>query len=131
MYCLVFCLVVSVIYCFRPQYDFSMKGIALPLKPAVVPSDIQGIRFFPFPPVTYRALGTINIEQHFSGKGQITPAKIERYAKKLAANLGANAVIITAFGHTSLSTAGPAQGLYVFRGVAARVPEEVKKNNES
>lgn len=131
VYCLVLFVVVTTIYLTRPAYEFSAKGIALPLHPGAEHSDSANIRLFPFPPARYSTLGTVNIEQHFTKNGQITPAQIEQQAKQLAASLGANALIVTAFGHTSLSTPGPAQGLYVFRGIAAKVPDEVKQHNES
>lgn len=114
---------VAVLHRLSPKPDLSPHGIALPAKQTLPPSNAEDVRLFPFPPERYVKVGTVNIEQHFAKAPTKTPQEIENYAKTLAASLGANAVIITTFGHTPADAQGPAAGLYIFRGIAAHIDE--------
>lgn len=119
VYFLTVVLTITAINFFKPTYLNEPHGIVLPAKRIKPASQASTIRLLPFAPAKYQTLGVINIERHFAGQpSEKLSLDVENYARQLAAEVGANTIIVTSFGHTSVSDTGPSSSLYVFKGLA-------------
>ena len=113
-------IVVIAVYLSVPPLKLAPQGIFLPTVPLVPPTSLDQVNFYN--PVTvpyvYKQLGYMNVE--YSSK-EATPegeAKIQQYVKQMAAQGGANAIIVTLFGHTIPGAVKRGVSSYIFRGIA-------------
>lgn len=118
-------LVVAFIYYFSPSADFQPRGLLLPAKKTLKPVEADQVHFLNSVNAPYSVLGTISVEM------QLTPGKQDQdvkvilaKAQKLAASVGANAIIFGTGGylaHPPLSALPLSQVHWVFRGLAIKV----------
>lgn len=115
-------LAIIILLLFVPRQVYRAAGVLLPAKqtqtqPAISPSAVVRMENSP---VTSSLLGYINIERKYPAKGQLAQEQIWALAQKLAAQVGANAVVIKLF-----QVGGLTKGyyIYVFRGEAIYVPD--------
>ncbi|WP_304985114.1 hypothetical protein [Coxiella-like endosymbiont] len=113
-------IVVIAVYLSVPPLKLAPQGIFLPTAPLAVPTSLDQVNFYN--PVTvlyaYKQLGYMNVE--YSSK-EATPegeAQIQQYVKKMAAQGGANGIIVTLFGHTIPGAVKGELSSYIFRGIA-------------
>lgn len=102
-----------------------MHSIVLPLQKlpprATLPTHV---RLYPFEPGMGTPIALINIERHYEEPSQAITQEMEQEAKRLAASIGADAVIIKNFGRTKENKSAFFDSIYVFRGVAMRLHNE-------
>lgn len=123
--------VVLVLYLSAPSVIITPRGIALPMQKAniaastiLVPADQIGLYTKETVPNSYQSLAHINIQYHAK---QESPEKITlliNKARKLAAQVGANAIVVNVLGHVSDKTPN-AQSSYVFRSTAIHTDAKV------
>lgn len=113
--------VVVVLLLLVPSTRYTPHGIVLPAKAAPnepVQSHVVFLRQFPS---SYQTIGTLRAEQHIVQNNQQEALRFADYVKHLAAQKGANAVVINKFG--KVFPGGPESALrhYVFLGTAIYV----------
>lgn len=93
--------VITVLYLLAPKTIYAPKGILLPAKnqqPVTLPTNIDHMRIYASNALlfNYETVGTINVMLHSTetNPSEINEDKIVQYALNLAANYGANAIII-------------------------------------
>ncbi|MBT8506233.1 hypothetical protein B1F79_00335 [Coxiella-like endosymbiont of Rhipicephalus sanguineus] len=113
-------IVVIAVYLSVPPLKLAPQGIFLPTAPLASPTSLDQVNFYN--PVTvpyvYKQLGYMNVE--YSSK-EATPegeAQIQQYVKQMVSQGGANAIIVTLFGHTIPGTVKRGISSYIFRGIA-------------
>lgn len=119
VYLMIIAASVFVIQMTKPDIHYQAQGIVLPLtqeKP--LRADKDDVAIYPFKPDHFKPLGLVHIEQHIVAPTTESREAVQDYAKKLAASVGANGLVITSFGYTSPDMVGKEGAMYVFRGVA-------------
>ena len=126
-YLLVIAFTVLIFKWAAPIFVTSTGGIVLPeQKINVSNKSDKAVRLLPFSPNKFKNLGQINIEMHVKSAKENQESiakKTEEYAKKLAAELGADAIVVTSYGITSFGEAAADSNFYVFRGTAIHLDE--------
>ena len=113
--------VVVVIYLLVPSYSAEPMGILLPATSPKTPISVDQVSFYGTltAPYNYQNLGSINMQYYsreLTSKGE---TRLKQCVMKMAAQVGANGIIVTLFGHTMLdSTIRSIMSSYIFRGVA-------------
>lgn len=111
-----------------PHTTASAKGIILPTKNSRVAVTVpESVRLLPFSPNKFQNLGQVNVEVPVKGEknNQQAAQEAEKYAKKLAAQLGADAIVVTSYGVSSFGEAAADSNFYVFRGIAIHLDKAV------
>ncbi len=113
-------IIVALIASTFPRDPHQPHGLILPSEKTRAQTSPAAIVLFSqvTAPNQYQSIGRINISQHFTGKSRQSEKAILQKARKLAASLGANAIIVRIFGHSVLGSVPAAQAIYVFRGEA-------------
>jgi len=106
-----------------PAPDYEPRGIVLPAKEIEPPiTDLDTIRVFTIPPITYRTLGVVRIEQYYSQTNPAAKGQLLELAKQLSAQVGANAVLLLALFPTPLTTEVEGEVIYNLRALAISIP---------
>jgi len=120
---MVICPIWVVIVC-KPHPRLHPHGIILPLlNTQFTPNLETNIRIYPFTPSNAKILARINIEEHYQKVSDKMKRQIEKYAKKLAAKVGADGIVIKAFAYSDENSP---TSLYIFRGIAIHLAKQVK-----
>lgn len=112
-----------------PRFPDKPHGIVLPAikKPVTYPeTPADHIKLLMIPPIRYQTLGTINVESHYHPGDQTVMQNAVNFAKTLAANTKANAILINAMGHDdpgSHNRIGLTLSRFVLRGKTLHVGE--------
>jgi hypothetical protein len=105
-----------------PKQVHQPKGIILPaekIKPAISPDQVS---FFQVAPFDYQSMGLIRISRYMGNKPSVAAEKeMLTEAKKLAAQVGANGVVVKQFFHTQPGTSPEGLNSYYFMGEAIYV----------
>jgi hypothetical protein len=101
-----------------PSHPFKPKGIILPAAKVRKPTAASAVAIFMNPPQNSQKLGTIQIEMHYGSKSRVAEKAIMQFARRLAATVGANGIVIKRFGHTITGSVPAAQAMYAFTGEA-------------
>lgn len=122
VYVLVFVVSGLFVYLLKsPRLDEPTR-VVLPITTQhLAPQNPDNVRLYPFNPGENQPLALINIEQHHPHMTQERIQHIEQIAKQLAADVGADAVVIKTFGHTQPNSPEHLESITVFRGVAVKL----------
>lgn len=112
---------VALIYWLAPHYESQLTGIVLPISKPSLAVPANEVQLINNTPLNYKPLAYINFEQHApsmdADEHQRTLADAMR---SKAGSLGANAVLITAYGQSIDETS--ALTIYELQGIAVTVP---------
>ena len=100
-----------------PKQVNQPKGLLLPAAKVRSPSDPNNITFYGSKPPGAQTLGLVRVEQHKSVLVAQIRQQVRNKAKKLAAQVGANGIVIKFFVST-MPGAPSAMALVIFRGEA-------------
>lgn len=110
-------LILAVFYLIVPSQQVPVQSIMLPNQHALPKIPEDQVQFLSHAPSEYNILAYIHIEMHYPGDDPSDEQQaVLDQARMMAANYGADAVIIEVYGHT-LGT-NPVLDTYTFRGVA-------------
>jgi len=113
-------LAVAIVVWLSPNPDYRAQGVLLPAKQAHSPlSPSSSVARIPNPPALGSFVGNISIERHYSASDQKAEQKIWGLAQKLAAEAGANAVVVKSL---QISAVTSFSGIYLFKAVAYYSP---------
>jgi hypothetical protein len=117
-------IIMGIIIWSMPPISIHPVGIFLPansLKNIAPESSLNTVNLYS--PLTapnhYDILGTVNIAYHTTTGTEEDAAIVQQYAQQLAANAGANGIIVKLFGHT-MSNSPPALASQVLTGMAIK-----------
>lgn len=115
--------VLVILYLVVPGQPITPRGILLPIeksRPAISPDQVT---FYNESTLGshYQKMGYINVQFHAVNPTSESELVLVNYVKQLAAQQGANGVMISLFGHTLPNEVANAQASYVFRGTAVYV----------
>ena len=116
-------IVVVILYFTVPPVPMTPQGIVLPtgepLPATATTVPTAQIQLFTTEtaPLSYQALGQINIEYHAAQDVPEAQITLAQYARTLASTVKANGVIVTIFGHTA-GKVPASQAFYVLQGTA-------------
>ncbi len=110
--------VIFVIWAAPSQY-YQAQGVLLPAKQVRAATLSFSIVRLESRPIGSKLLGYIHIERRYSTKKQQAQQQIWQLAQNLAANAGANAIVINLFRVGSVTKG---HYIYVFRGIALYMP---------
>ncbi len=85
----------------RPVMVFTPSSVMLPLTKKRLPAYKGDVSVLASLPLSYRAVGNIHMELHFTGNEEAQQTQMVKVAQKLAAAYGANAVWLKVMGHTA------------------------------
>lgn len=125
-------IVVIAVYLSIPPLKLAPQGIFLPTAPLTAPTSLDQVNFYnPVRlPFIYKQLGYINVEYSSKETSPEGEAQIQKYLKQMAAQNGANGIIVTLFGHTILGGVKRELASYIFRGIAIyTLPNTVRELN--
>jgi len=114
------CIAVIVLIWAAPSPPYQARGVLLPAKQAKKAStpDASIVRL-QNRPTGSTLLGYVHIERHYSANNQQAQQQIWQLAQRLAATVGANAVVIRRFQIASITVG---HDIYVFQAMALDVP---------
>ena len=100
-YLIVLALVIAVTAFMLPHRDFTPRGLLLPSNKNFTPVNFSTVTLTPNNATNSGAIvGYINIEAYAKTIDNTTIAGVETYARLLAANAGANRVVVNQFGQS-------------------------------
>lgn len=103
-----------------PKISFEATGIALPSQLTLPATSPENVSIYSDEPLgNYQTLGLIRIARHYTPDDELlAQTEIKDKAKSLAADLGANAVIVRYFAHSMPGRAPADMAMYSFWGFA-------------
>jgi len=110
---------VAIVIWLSPSPDYQAHGILLPAqqtRSAISPDSVIQIANRP---ISAKLMGHINIERHYPSTNQKAQRQIGKLAQKLAAQVGANAIVVNSF---RLGAVTRTRYIYVFQGTAYYAP---------
>lgn len=103
-----------------PSQTFEAKGLFLPASNFTRTAYKGEVELLSGLPEGVEVLGTIRIQRHDTGDKDAITLECENLAKKLAAAHGANAVVISQWGHTA--NEDTLFSSYIMKAKAVRIP---------
>ncbi len=113
--------VVVAVYLSAPVMPIVPQGIVLPINKTLPPVSPTQVTFYTantVMPMAYERVGYINVQLHSQSPSEPSELQLKHYIQQLAANVGANGIVVTLFGHTLPNQVPTSQASYVFRGTA-------------
>ena len=113
-------IVVIIVYFLVPSVVYSPKGILLPRGKnlSAILADQVSILQGASAPKTYQSLGYVNVQYHSTTETRQGYRELIQYARSLAGQAGANAIILIGYGHTAAKQVPASQASYILRGMA-------------
>ena len=107
---------VSALLCWvAPSPNYGAVGVLLPAKSVYQPVPASTVTQQQWAPINAQLVGQINIERRYGTGGYAEQKEIASAARKMAAQAGANVLVIKQFG---VETVTSGHQVYVFRGTA-------------
>jgi len=121
-------IIVFILIGLTPPQDYRAQSIFLPAKLSRPAVPIEQVSLLPSAPTShYKVLGLVHVMQHFvvsDAQRRVVEQDLINEARRLAAQAGANAVIVKSFGYTLPGLTPAAQAVYAFRGLAIFLPNK-------
>ena len=113
---------VVIVYFLVPPVVYTPKGILLPVSESLSATDPAQVTLFQgsAPSVNPKKIAYVNIQYHSVTETQEGYAKLQAFAKSLAAGVGANGIVVSGVGHTMPQQTPSSQALYILRGMAIK-----------
>lgn len=112
-------IVILILFWLIPSQTLQAKGILLPSKETRQPISEKDVIFYSNPPETYQNLGSIRVVRHYPAEQpKVAEKQMLDFAKKLAAQAGANGVVVKLFAHSVPGTVPAPQAIYSLQGIA-------------
>jgi len=114
LYVLIIIAVTAFLEITAPARPYEAHGIFLPVTKSLPAINANQVKLYRAPPANYTLLGRVNVEMHFTHKPtEQTAVQLENKARQLAAEHGANGLVISQFGYTPPGTT-ESSGLLVY-----------------
>jgi len=100
VYILVATFTIAIIHWLAPAVPYTPKGMVLAAKERLTPGKISQVEVYAGiqPGAFYQTLATIHVQSHYESEDKRVAAEaMQDYAKGLAANVGANGLVIMQF----------------------------------
>jgi hypothetical protein len=110
-----------------PPLQIEPRGIFLPAGKTLQPISEQNVRFLDVPPLQFKSVGNIQITRHFSANSsddlKTAEEQILEKARQLAAQAGANGVVVRFFAHSDADMRPTALAIYRLSGQAISIED--------
>jgi len=110
---------VGLVIWLSPSPNYQARGILLPAQRIRPPISPNSVTLLSDPPFAGKVMGYINIERHYPASGNLAQRQIDQLAQKLAAQVGANTVVVNNF---RLGAVTSSRYIYVFQATAYYAP---------